>query len=307
MPWDDIDWGTVFGSAGQGAGAGASIGMMTGNPLIGLVGGGIGALGGGIASIIGESSAPSYDSIYQDLMSKYTGTDEYKAMNQQLLDLHAQTVEGPTAQEKAALKLALESTNQSFNNKYGSIRNELMARQGIGGNTNAALAAAQGQGTSDTMSDMSVKAASEESARRERFLPIEAQARIASLRMQNEWQKWASGEAYNRRNAQRSLNAQNIGSGIQAIGSVARLGKGAYDQMFNNPAITKVPDVIHRSGSPSELPTPPGSWLNDFNVPRTGIQGLSGVPPVYGNDQPTEMLRRPGQDSWGWDPKPRSY
>jgi len=281
MAWEDIDWSTVFGGAGQGAGAGAAVGSMF-SPLGGLVGGGIGAIGGGLANMFSELDAPSYQDIFKELMGKYDSSPEKAAMNQSLLDLHAQTVEGPTAQERAALQEALTATNTAFNSKYGSIRNELMARQGIGGSTNAALAAAQGQGTSDVMADTAVKAASAESARRERFIPLEAQARIAALQMQNRWTEWASGEAYKRRKERQTMDATNMAMVAQAVGSVARLAKPAIDESRGMTALSE----IQGSGPQGYTGgTDPASnlrgksaleWLNrpeddqdtDFGIPR---------------------------------------
>lgn len=273
----------ILGDAGAGAGAGAAIGSAF-SPIGTLIGGGIGALGGGIMGLIGDATAPSAASIYDQLMQSYYNSPEYQQEQDALTTLKGQTVQGPTAQESQALLQALDTANKQFGSSYGAIQQGAQARGGVGTSTQAALLASQGQGQASQMSTMATNAAGAESARRQAADQAYQQATQQALNMQDQYRTWASGQAYGRSTASEASTNQAILQGMNAIGSIgaklattpgttqfgpnALAGSNGYTPKAGADALS----FINQSANNVTQPLPPSLPSNGF-TPYSSYQG----------------------------------
>lgn len=215
------DWnlGLLAGDTAGGAAAGTPFGPW-GTAIGGVVG-----LGEGLT---GEATTPSYDDIYNQLMSQYTSSPAYQQQQAALQQLQGQTITGPTAQEKSALLQAYNSVNQQFNSQYGQIQQNLSRTQGTNSSTQAALLASQGAGESDQMAQMAEGAASQEDARRQSAIQAYQQATSQAMQIQDQYRQWASGQAY-----QRNTGATAASQGVIAATDSLAGQIGAYT---NRPA-----------------------------------------------------------------------
>ena len=229
----DIQAGQVFGDAGAGASAGASIGSLF--PGYGTaIGAGIGAVAGAGYGLISGALAPSYEDIYNSLMSQYTNSDAYKQEQTALAKLQGQTQLGPTAQEQAALQQAYNTANSQFNSQYGQIRQNLQRTQGTNSSTEAALMASQGAGQDNQMASMASSAAAQEDARRQSAIQAYTQATAQAAQMQAQYQQWASGMAQARNTGTQATTQGQIAQTMGAVGSIgAMLAKSQQTQPFN--------------------------------------------------------------------------
>ena len=280
----------LLGDFGSGAAAGASIGTIFGPPGT-LIGGGIGGVLGAGAGLIGDLTGPNASDIYNQLMSEFYNSPEYKNEQQALTQLQGQTVQGPTATEKANLVEALNTANQQFGSSYGAIQQGMAARGGVGGSNQAALMAAQGQGQASQMSTSAIQAAAAEEQRREQATQAYQQATAQAMNMQDQYRQWASGQAQQRQDVGQATTAAQIAQFSQGVGSIAGAYNYANKPTTNNPNLSAPGSGFAGGGSPS-LANPgavPPTWgtLNGaYGGGSTGSGNLVAAPPPSASQQP---------------------
>lgn len=220
---NSYNWQRLLATTGTGAAAGTSVNAGWGT----LVGAGVGLAGGLLAN---ENSGPSKKDIYDSLMRQYYSSPEYTAAQTALGKIKDETVQGPTAQERNDLGLALQAANQHAASTYGNIQSQLASTQGVGASTQAALTASQGQGAATQMSQAAMQAAAAESARRQQATSAYAAATLQAQQMQDGYRRWASGQANDQNDKTTAANFATVNAGLSAVGSTAGGLKNAYDE-----------------------------------------------------------------------------
>lgn len=255
-----INWSRLLGTTASGAAVGTTAGGAGYGTLIGA---GVGLLGGlGMEAGIG-GGGPSKKQIYDQLMLQHYGSPEYKAAQEALGKLKDQTVQGPTAQERNDLGQALQAANEHAAATYGNIQSQLASTQGIGASTQAALTASQGQGAASQMSRTAMQAAAGESVRRERATQAYTAATAQASQMQDDYRKWASGQANEQNDKTTSANYGNLNAAMSAGGSIA--------SEFNQP----------KSGASSNSNS---SFTPSNNPLSSGSNSLGSIQNPMGND-----------------------